>query len=97
MFVLKGAGSIKHLLPLVFIGITNLTAVKAQSSLLESVKGNPQEAIELCEEFKALNKKGISASSNIAINDVARKRNLSRIDAEILSTYVIGLNCPDVR
>ena len=36
-------------------------------------------------------------TSNIAISDVARKRNLSEVDAEILSTYVIGLNCPDVR
>ncbi|WP_320675468.1 hypothetical protein [Prochlorococcus sp. MIT 1341] len=79
------------------IGLSNISTAKAQSSLLESVKGNPQEAIALCKEFKALNEKGISASSNIAISEVARKRNLNPIDAEILSTYVIGLNCPDVR
>ncbi len=87
----------RYLTPLILMGMSNLAAANAQSSLLESVKGNPQEAIQLCNEFKELNKKGISASSNIAISDVARKRNLSPIDAEILSTYVIGLNCPDVR
>ena len=76
---------------------SNITASKAQSSLLESVKGNPEEALALCSEFKALNTKGISATSTIAITDVANKRNLSPTDAEILSTYVIGLNCPDVR
>ncbi len=88
---------IKYLPPLMFFALTNIKPINAQSSLLESVKGNPQEAIELCNEFRALNKKGISSNSDIAINNVARKRNLSQRDADILSTYVIGLNCPDVR
>ena len=69
----------------------------AESSLLESVKRNPNEALALCGQFKTLNTQGISASSKQSIMEVARKRNLSSIDAEILSTYVIGMNCPDVR
>ena len=72
-------------------------AIQAQSALLESVKRNPEEARALCRRFKDLNAKGISASSSQSINEVSRQKNLSPIDAEILSTYVIGLNCPDVR
>ncbi len=73
------------------------SSAKAQSKLLESVKANPEEAIAMCTEFKALNKKKISALSNQSITVVAQRKNLSETDAEILSTYVIGLNCPDVR
>ena len=76
---------------------SNIFAVQAQSTLLEGVKNNQEEAMAMCKEFKELNKKGISASSDIAISEIARKRNINQIDAEILSTYVIGLNCPDVR
>jgi hypothetical protein len=28
---------------------------------------------------------------------VARQQNLSPMDAEVLTTYVVGLYCPDVR
>ena len=69
----------------------------AQSTLLESVKRNPQEAKALCRQFRALNAKGTSALSSQAIGQLARQRNLSTTDAEILATYVIGLHCPDVR
>ncbi|WP_320664209.1 hypothetical protein [Prochlorococcus sp. MIT 1223] len=69
---------------------------QAQSTLLESVKRNPKEAIALCSKFKALNAKGISASSKESILSISRKRNLSSIDAEIISMYVRGLHCPDV-
>ncbi len=68
----------------------------AQSKLLESVKQNPQEAVALCSEFRELNSQGISASSEQALNKVAAKRNLSSLDAEVLSIYVIGLHCPEV-
>ena len=37
--------------------------IHAQSNLLESVKKNPKNAIEICNKFKELNKRGISASS----------------------------------
>ena len=82
---------------LILISLGFASSVKAQSTLLESVKRNPEEARALCRRFKDLNAKGISASSTQAISEVSKKKNLSLIDAEVLSTYVIGLNCPDVR
>ena len=68
-----------------------------ESTLLESVKRNPGEARAMCQQFKALNANNISATSAQSISAVAKQRNLSRQDAEILVTYVIGLYCPDVR
>jgi len=68
----------------------------AQSSLLENVKRNPKEAQALCNQFRSLNTKGISSSSQEAIDKISRQRKLSVTDAEILSIYVIGLHCPDV-
>ncbi len=75
----------------------SIPAVKAQSTLLENVKRNPTEAIELCNDFKDLNSKGISASSKEVIKEISNKKNISEIDAEILSIYVIGMNCPEVK
>ena len=84
-----------------FIGaigsVGNTPLCLAESSLLESVKRNPEEAITLCNQFRDLNKQGISAGSTEAIKKVSSQRNLTDTDAEILSIYVIGLNCPDVR
>ncbi|TCD56951.1 hypothetical protein [Synechococcus sp. BS55D] len=83
-------------LSVALIGV--VPALRAQqSSLLESVKRNPQEAQALCNQFKALNAQGVSATSPQAINNLAKQRGLTRQDAEILATYVIGLYCPDVR
>jgi hypothetical protein len=31
------------------------------------------------------------------VNLVAQQQNLSPMDAEVLTTYVVGLHCPDVR
>ena len=70
---------------------------QAQSSLLDSVKQNPQRARALCTELKALNGQGLSYTSPQAISQVAASQGLSSTDAEILSTYVVGLHCPDVR
>ena len=69
----------------------------AQSNLLESVKRNPKEAKTLCRELRGLNSKGVSASSKEAINQISRQKSLSPTDAEILSIYVIGMYCPDVK
>jgi len=78
--------------------LSGLPASLAQgSSLLDSVKRNPDEARALCRQFKTLNGKGVSATSSESISALAKQRNLSRQDAEILATYVIGLYCPDVR
>ena len=72
--------------------------IYSQTNLLESVKKNPKNAIEICSKFKELNSKGVSANSDLAINHVSQKwkTQLSPLNAEILSIYVIGLHCPKV-
>ena len=79
-----------------FLSSVSINPVLSQSSLLESVKKNPVDAIKLCNKFKELNSKGISASSDKAIEFVSKENNLNPINAEILSIYVIGLHCPQV-
>ena len=81
---------------LLFLSLNIINPVLSQSSLLESVKKNPADAIKLCNKFKELNAKGISASSDKAIEFVSKKNKLNPINAEILSIYVIGLHCPQV-
>ncbi|MEX0589165.1 MAG: hypothetical protein WD136_07900 [Cyanobium sp.] len=71
--------------------------VQAQSQLLESVKQNPARAKALCEQLRGFNAQGLSATSKQAVAQIARQENLSQMDAEVLTTYVIGLHCPDVR
>ncbi len=71
--------------------------VPAASALLETVKQNPALARSLCERFKQYNAEGKSATSKESIAWVASSQSLSPVDAEVLSTYVIGLHCPDVR
>ena len=79
-----------------FLSLNSLSPVLSQSNLLESVKKNPADAIKMCNKFKEFNSKGISASSDKAIEFVSKKNNLNPINAEILSIYVIGLHCPQV-
>ncbi len=74
-----------------------LAPVGAASALLESVKQNPQLAKQLCAQFKQLNAEGRSATSPQSLAQVASSQGLSTMDAEVLTTYVIGLYCPDVR
>ena len=81
---------------LLFLSLAYINPVLSQSDLLESVKKNPGDAIKLCNKFRELNAKGISASSDQAIKFVSKKNNLNPINAEILSIYVIGLHCPQV-
>ena len=69
----------------------------AASALLETVKQNPALARSLCDRFKQYNAQGLSATSRESIGWVAASQGLSPVDAEVLSTYVIGLHCPDVR
>jgi ABC-type transporter MlaC component len=73
------------------------SAAQAQSALLESVKQNPARAKALCAQLRSFNAQGLSATSPTAITEIARQENLTPMDAEVLSTYVIGLYCPDVR
>ena len=86
----------KPLLFSLFLYSNCLYPVLSQSNLLESVKKNPKEARDLCNKFKEFNSKGISASSDKAIEYVSNKKNLTPVNAEIFSIYVIGLHCPDI-
>ena len=74
----------------------SLYPVFSQSNLLESVKKNPVEAINICNKFREFNSKGISANSDKAIEYVSKKNKLNLVNAEIFSIYVIGLHCPDI-
>ena len=72
----------------------NLEAM-AQSRLLEDVKRNPDEAKSICQNFRKFNKKNISAGSVQSIKKISNEKNISEVDAEILSMYVRGLYCPE--
>jgi len=86
----------KSFLFFLFLFCNSLSPVFSQSNLLESVKKNPEEAINLCNKFREFNSKGISANSNRAIEYVSKKNKLTPVNAEIFSIYVIGLHCPDI-
>jgi hypothetical protein len=74
-----------------------LSPLPVAAGMLDTVKQNPALARSLCEQFKQLNANGQSATSKEAIAKVAASQGLSTLDAEVLTTYVIGLHCPDVR
>ena len=86
----------KVLLFTLFLFSNSLNPVLSQSNLLESVKKNPGEAKNICNKFRELNSKGVSASENEAIDYVSKRKKLTPVNAEIFSIYVIGLHCPDV-
>ena len=86
----------KSFLFLLFLFTNCLYPVLSQSNLLESVKRNPSEAMKICNKFREFNSKGISASSDKAIDYVSKKNQLTPVNAEIFSIYVIGLHCPDI-
>ena len=86
----------KPLLFFLFLFSNSIYPVFSQSNLLESVKKNPTEARNLCNKLREFNSKGISASSDKAIEYVSNKKNLTPVNAEIFSIYVIGLHCPDI-
>ena len=67
----------KPLLFLLFLFSNSLYPVFSQSNLLESVKKNPNEAKNLCNKFREFNSKGISASSDLAIDYVSNKKKLT--------------------
>ena len=86
----------KPFLFMLFLFSYSSYTVFSQSNLLESVKKNPKEARNLCNKFREFNSKGISASSDKAIEYVSNKKQLTPVNAEIFSIYVIGLHCPDI-
>ena len=83
---------------LFFLFLISLTSnpILSQSNLLESVKKNPSEAIKICNKFKEFNSRGISASSDKALEFVSKRNKLTPVNAEIFSIYVIGLHCPEI-
>ena len=83
------------LIGLALIGLQT-TAVSAGSDLLKDVKRNPQQAKSMCRDFKTLNENGQSAYSKKSIRSIAKSRNLSEDDAEVVVTYVVGMHCPNV-
>ena len=83
------------LITLIFTSFGISQGAMAQSRLLESVKRNPDEAKSFCRSFRELNKENISASSKKSIQKISIKKNISEVDAEILSMYVRGLHCPE--
>ena len=72
-------------------------AFAGASPLLESVKQNKQLAQQLCGDFRKLNAGGQKAHGPTAVRSTASSQGLSTLDAEILTTYVVGMYCPDVR
>ncbi len=82
----------KPLLFFLFLFLNSLCPVLSQSNLLETVKKNPNEAMNLCNKFRDFNSKGISASSDKVIEYVSNKKKLTPVNAEIFSIYVIGLH-----
>ena len=86
----------KPLLFFLFLFLNSSSPILSQSNLLETVKKNPTEAMNLCNKFREFNSKGISASSDKVIKYVSNKKKLTPVNAEIFSIYVIGLHCPDI-
>ena len=86
----------KSFLFFLFLFSNSLYPVYSQSNLLESVRKNPDEALKICNKFREFISKGISANSDKAINYVSKKNNLTPVNAEIFSIYVIGLHCPEI-
>ena len=86
----------KSFLFFLFLFFNSLPPVFSQSTLLESVKKNPDKAVNMCNKFREFNSKGISANSDKVIEYVSKKNKLTPVNAEIFSIYVIGLHCPDI-
>ena len=82
---------------IVGLGMAGSIVAAADSELLNSVKRNPQLARAMCSRFQDLNAQGKSAYSKKVTREIASERKMSRQDAEVLVTYVVGMHCPDVR
>jgi len=83
------------LITLIFTSFGINQAAIAQSRLLENVKRNPDEANSMCQNFRELNNENISAGAPKSIQKISTQKNISEVDAEILSMYVRGLYCPE--
>ena len=83
------------LITLIFTSFAVNQEAIAQSRLLDDVKRNPDEAKSICQNIRELNKKNISSSSKEFIQRISNQKNISEVDAEVLSMYVRGLYCPE--
>ena len=87
----------KSFLFVLFILSSSLNPILGQPNLLEKAKNNPNEGLKLCKKFKEeYNSKNKSATSDSATKFVSKKNNLSLVNAEFYSIYVIGLYCPEI-
>ena len=87
----------KSLLFVLFMLSSSLDPILGQPNLLEKAKNNPSEGLKLCKKFKEeYNEKNKSATSDSATKFVSKKNNLSLVNAEFYSIYVIGLYCPEI-
>ena len=89
--------ALQRLLIGITVVLTAGVARAADSDLLNGVKRNPQEARAMCRSFRSLNESGRSAYGKDTTREVAKARQISRPDAEVLITYVVGIHCPEVR
>ena len=86
----------KSFLFVLFMLSSSLNPISGQPNLLEKAKSNPSEGLKLCKKFKEYNEENKSATSDSATKFVSKKNNLSLVNAEFYSIYVIGLYCPEI-
>ena len=86
----------KSFLFFLFMISSSSNHILSQPNLLEKAKNNPNEGLELCKKFKEYNLQNYSATSPQATKFVSKKKNLSMVNAEFYSIYVIGLYCPRI-
>ena len=86
----------KTLLFVLFLFSSSLNPILSQPNLLERAKSNPGEGSKLCKKFRDYNEENKSATSDAATKFVSKKNNLSLVNAEFYSIYVIGLYCPEI-
>ena len=86
----------KSILFVLFMLSSSLNPILSQPNLLERAKNNPSEGSKLCKKFREYNAENKSATSDKATKFVSKKNNLSMVNAEFYSIYVIGLYCPEI-
>ena len=86
----------KSIFFVLFMLLSSLNPILSQPNLLERAKNNPSEALKLCKKFKEDNAENKSATSDKATEFVSKKTNLSLVNAEFYSIYVMGLYCPEI-
>ena len=86
----------KSILFVLFMLSSSLNPILSQPNLLERARNNPSEGSKLCKKFREYNAENKSATSDKATKFVSKKNNLSMVNAEFYSIYVIGLYCPEI-